>query len=263
MKNLNLKRPIVVLDFETTGVNRQNDHIIEICMIKRFPDGREKILNSLINPEMPIPSDATEVHGIKDIDVQGKPTFKEFAPKIISFIENCDLCGFNIINFDLHLLESEFKRAEIDYSNEGRKLIDVMKIYHKLEPRDLSSAHLKYCGKVLEKAHRAHIDVKATIDVLESQLEKHDNIPRDVSELHEYCNPKDSLWIDNEGKLKWDNNKAIINFGSHAGKTLEDIHKNNPSYFQWIIDADFSHEVKDIAKEAIEGKFPTPIENKR
>ena len=255
MKNLKLTRPIAFLDIETTGVNKQNDRVIDICIIKIFPDGREEILDSLINPEIPIPSEATEINGIKDIDVQGKPTFKEFAPKIINFIDNCDLCGFNIIGFDLHLLESEFKRVGINYSNEGRKVIDVLRIYHKLEPRDLISAHLKYCGKVLENAHRAKVDVRATINVLESQLEKHDDIPY-VSELHEFCNPKDPSWIDNEGKLIWYNNEAIINFGKHSGKTLEHIQKNELDYLQWIMSNDFSSDVKRIIENAINGDFP-------
>ena len=256
MEKLNLQRPLAVLDVETTGLNKQNDRVIDICIKKIFPNGKEELLDSLINPEMPIPSETTKINGIKDIDVQGKPTFKEFAPKIISFIDNCDWCGFNIIGFDLQLLESEFKRAEINYSNEGRKVIDVLRIYHKLEPRDLSSAHLKYCGKVLENAHRAKVDVRATINVLESQLEKHDDIPCDVSELHEFCNPKDPMWIDSEGKLKWNNGKAIINFGIHSGKTLENMQKNEVGYLKWIMNKDFFLDVKKIVSEAIKGNFP-------
>jgi len=256
MEKLNLQRPLAVLDVETTGLNKQNDRVIDICIKKIFPDGKEEILDSLINPEMPIPSEATEHNGIKDIDVQGKPTFKEFASTIINFIDNCDLCGFNIIKFDLHLLESEFKRAGIDYSSEGRKVIDVLRIYHNLEPRNLSSAHLKYCGEVFENAHRAKADVQATINVLKSQLENHDEIPCDISELHEFCNPKDPLWIDSEGKIKWNNGKAIINFGSHYGKTLEDMQKNEVGYLQWIMNKDFSLDVKSIIKDAINGDFP-------
>ncbi|MCD4666665.1 3'-5' exonuclease [archaeon] len=256
MKNLNLKRPIAVIDLETTGVDRQNDRIVEIGITKIFPDGKEEILDSLINPEIPIPSEATEIHGIKDTDVQGKPIFKEFAPKIISFIDNCDWCGFNLIGFDLYLLESEFKRAEINYSSEGRKVIDVMRIYHKLEPRDLSAAHLKYCEKTLENAHRVNADIKATIDVLESQLEKHKDLPRDVSELDEFCNPKDPSWIDSEGKIIWSNNEAVLNFSGHKGKTLEYMQKNEMGFLLWVMSKDFSSEVKMIVKNAIEGKFP-------
>ena len=131
-----------------------------------------------------------------------------------------------------------------------------MRIYHKLEPRDLSSAHLKYCGKALEKAHRADPDAKATINILDSQLEKHNDLPSNVSELHEFCNPKDPSWIDKEGKIIWNNGEAIIGFGQHKGKTLEYMQKDELSYLQWIIGKDFSNEVKSIVKDAISGEFP-------
>ena len=137
-----------------------------------------------------------------------------------------------------------------------------MRIYHELEPRDLKSAHLKYCGKVLENTHKANIDVKATIDILESQLEKHKDLPREVSELHEFCSSKKPSWIDEDGKFSWSGGKAIINFGKHQGKTLEDMYKNELDYLQWMLTKDFSLKVKDIAKEAIKGKFPEPTEKK-
>ena len=254
MKNLQLTRPIAFIDVETTGLNKQEDRIVELSITKVHQDGKEEILNSLINPEMLIPPNAAEVHGIKDEDVRGKPIFKELALNVSKFIDNCDMCGFNIIGFDLPFLESEFRRAGVNYSNEGRKIIDVMKIYHRLDPRDLNSAHLKYCGSPLENAHGADTDVKATIDVLDSQLEKHDNLPKTVSELHEFCNPKDPSWIDNEGKLAWLNGNAVINFGKHKGKTLEEMYKTNPDYLRWIINSDFSSNVKDIVKKAMENK---------
>ena len=262
MTNLQLTRPIAVIDIETTGLNKQEDRIVDICITKILPNGEEETLNSIINPTIPIPIKSTEIHGITDTDIQGKPTFKEFAPKIISFIDNCDLCGFNIIGFDSYVLESEFKRAGINYSNEGRKIIDVLRIYHKLEPRNLSSAHLKYCGTALEKAHRANTDVKATIKVLESQLEKHDDLPRDVSKLNDFCNPKNPSWIDDDGRFSWFEVIAFINFGKHKVKTIEDMHKNELDYLQWMIKEDFSHKVKDILKDAIRGKFPEPTEKR-
>jgi len=156
MTNLQLTRPIAFIDTETTGLNNQEHRIVDICITKILPDGKEETLNSLINPTIPIPVESTEIHGITDADVQGKPTFKEFAQKIIDFIENCDLCGFNI-KFDLSFLESEFQRTGVTYSKEGREILDVQHIYYKLEPRDLSAAHLRYCGKPLEKAHGAQI----------------------------------------------------------------------------------------------------------
>lgn len=256
MTKLKLTRPIAFIDIETTGLNPQQDKIIEICVIKIYPDGTEEILNSVINPNIPIPIESTQIHGMTDADVVGKPTFKEFAQKLIDFIEGCDLGGFGT-KFDLSFLESEFKRTEINYSREGRQIVDVQIIYHKLEPRDLNAAHLKYCGKPLENAHKAHVDVRATINVLESQLEQHNGIlPLDIPNLHEFCNPRNSAWIDDDGKIAWFNGKAIINFGIHRGKTLESIYKNNSDYFTWIMRQDFSVKVKEIINNAIKGKFP-------
>lgn len=260
MTSLKLTRPIAFIDIGTTGLNTQQDRIIDICVIKIHPNGTEEKLNSVINPNIPISIESTQIHGITDTDVKGKPTFEEFAQKLIDFIDDCDLGGFGT-KFDLSFLESEFKRAGINYSREGRQIVDVQIIYHKLEPRDLNAAHLKYCGKPLENAHRAHIDVRATIDVLESQLRQHDILPRDISSLYEFCNPKDPTWIDDDGKFAWFEEKAIINFGAHRGKTLEFINKNHPDYFNWIISKDFSAEVKEIVKKAINGKFPEPAKS--
>lgn len=257
MTNLHLTKPIAFIDIETTGLNTQQDRIVDICIIKIHPNGTEEMLNSVINPNIPIPIESTQIHGITDADVKEKPTFEEFAKKIIDFIDDCDLGGFGT-KFDLSVLESEFKRVGINYLREERQIVDVQIIYHKLEPRDLNAAHLKYCGKSLENAHRAHIDARATIDVLESQLGQHDILPRDVSGLYEFCNPRDPTWIDDNGKFAWFEGKAIINFGKNQGKTLEFVSKNDSSYLLWIINADFSAKVKDIARNAINGKFPEP-----
>ncbi|MBS3077746.1 3'-5' exonuclease [Candidatus Pacearchaeota archaeon] len=262
MTSLQLTRPIAFIDIETTGLNTQQDRIVEICVIKIHPNGAEETLNSVINPNVPIPIESTQIHGITDLDVKEKPTFKEFAPELIDFIDNCDLGGFGT-KFDLSVLESEFKREGIDYSKEGKQIVDVQIIYHKLEPRDLNAAHLRYCGKPLENAHRAHIDVRATIDVLESQLGQHNILPHDILGLYEFCNPKNPAWIDEDGKFAWSEGKAIINFrNKYKGRTLEFVSKNDSSYLQWIFNADFSAEVKEIANKAINGKFPEPAKSK-
>lgn len=261
MTNLQLTRPIAFIDIETTGLNPQQDRIVEICIIKVHPNGTEETLSSVINPAMQISIESTKIHGITNDGVKGKPTFNEFAQQLINFIDNCDLGGFGT-KFDLSFLESEFKRAGVIYSGEGRNIVDVQRIFHTLEPRDLSAAHLKYCGKLLENAHRANADVRATLSVLESQLDKHNILPRDIGGLHEFCNPKDPSWIDEDGKFAWLEGKAFINFGKNRGKTFEFVFKNDPSYFQWIINADFSAKVKEIAKDAIKGKFPEPVKSK-
>lgn len=258
MTNLKLTRPIAFIDIETTGTNQQQDKIVEICIIKINPDGTEEILDSLIDPKISIPLEATNVHGIKDVDVKGKPTFEEFAKRLIDFIGDCDIGGFST-RFDLTVLESEFKRIGVNYSTQGIGVVDVKSVYHKLDPRDLSGAHLKYCGRSLEGAHRAQVDVRATIDVLESQLQQNDFLPRDISGLYEFCNPKDPTWIDDDGKFAWLDGKVVINFGKNQGKTLEYMSKNDSSWLRWVIGGNFSAKVKEIANEAINGKFPKSI----
>lgn len=257
MTNLRLTRPIAFIDVETTGLNTQQDRIIDISFIKMHPDGRQESLNFMINPCIPISAESTRIHGITDADVAGKPAFQEFASQILNFIQDCDLGGFGISKFDLMVLEAEFKRAGINYSREGKQILDVQHIYHKLEPRDLSAAYMKYCNKQLEGAHKAHIDVKATIDVLESQLEQNDTLPHDITSLNEFCNPRHPTWIDSDGKFAWLGNDAVVNFGKkHKGHKLQDVSKSEPDYLQWMIRDDFSPEVKKIAEDAIKGKFP-------
>ena len=261
MTLLKLARPIAFIDIETTGLNKQHDRIVDLCVIKIHPNGVEETLNSVIDPTIPIPLESTQIHSITDSEVKGKPTFKEFAQKLIDFTDNCDLGGFGT-DFDLAILESEFKRIGINYSREGKQIVDVQSIYHKLEPRDLNAAHLKYCGKPLENAHRAYIDVRATIDILESQLKQNERLPHDISSLYEFCNPKDPNWIDPDGKFAWFEGKAIVNFGNkHKGQTLEFVSKNDIAYLQWIISASFPAEVKEIANKAINGKFPELTKN--
>ena len=256
MRGLELTRPLVVIDIETTGLNKQEDRIVDICMVKIFPDGNEEKLNSIINPERPIPSESTSIHGIKDEDVLGKPTFKEFSKEMINFMEGCDLCGFNFENFDLQVIESELGRVGISWSRQEKHIVDVQKIYHKLEPRNLSAAYLKYCGKKLDGFHRAENDVMATIEVLQAQLERYNELPKDVPSLNEFGSPKDPSWIDDEGKIAWNNDRAVINFGTHKGKTLENLARTNQDYLRWILSKDFSSKVKHIITEALGGKFP-------
>ena len=256
MTSLNLTRPIVFIDIETTGLDARDGHrILEICLIKINPDGTEETLSSLINPAMQIPLEATKIHGITNDDVKGKPTFNELAPKIISFIDNCDLAGFGT-KFDLEFLNSEFRKAGVNYSEEERTILDVQRIFHTLEPRDLSAAHLKYLGRPLENAHRADKDVRATIDVLEAQLKKHDDLPKEVNGLHEFYNPRDPAWIDKEGKFIWIGEKVAINFGPHKGQTLNFMCESEKGFLQWMLTKDFSKEAKDIVRDALSGKFP-------
>jgi DNA polymerase-3 subunit epsilon len=187
--NLNIDRPLVFIDIETTGLNKSRDRIIEFSAIKIFPDGNEKQLNLLINPQVPIPKEAIEIHGITDKDVANSPKFYQCATAIRRFINGSDLAGFNIIRFDLPLLENEFKRVNMEFSQQSRNLIDSQIIFHFLEPRNLEAAYKKYCNKELVNANRAEVDVRATVEVLAGQLNQHPELPRDIQNLADYCLP--------------------------------------------------------------------------
>jgi len=256
MVTLSLQAPIAFIDIESTGVNPQQDRIIEIGIIKLHPNGREEFLNSLINPGIPIPSEAIKIHGITDVDVAGKPSFREFSSKLLEFIKDCDLGGFAIKKFDLPILEAEFKRANIVYSREEKKIIDVLIIYHEFEPRDLKAAYKKYCNKDLVIVHRAETDVRATTEIFKAQLEQHDNLPKDILGLHEFCNKKDPNWVDAEGRFIWVGDAIVINFSKNKGRTLEDMRKKEPGFLNWILSNNFPPEVKKIVEDALRGKFP-------
>jgi DNA polymerase-3 subunit epsilon len=256
MENLSFEKPIAFIDLESTGKDPKLDRIVEIAIVKFNRDGNEESLNLLINPGISIPAEAIKVHGITDADVSGKPSFKESAEQIFDFIKDCDVAGFALKRFDLPFLEAEFQRAGISYNYNEKQIIDVMTIFHALEPRDLKAAYKKYCGKELEGAHRAEADVRAVIEILESQLKMHEDLPKDISGLHDFCNPRDPNWLDSEGKFSWSGNNVIFNFGNHKGKTLQEVFSNHKDYFNWILNKDFSPEVKEIIKNALNGIFP-------
>jgi len=256
---LQLKRPLAFIDLETTGLNEREDRIVDICITKVFPNGEEQTLNSLINPTIPIPLESTKIHRIKDVDVQNKESFRDFAGKIITFLDNCDLCGFGM-KFDLAVLESEFRRIGISFTLDGRDVLDIQQIYFKMERRDLQAAHLKYCGKTFENAHSASADVKATIDILKSQLELYPELPDSIGDLRKFCRLKEPSWVDDEGKLAWYNGEMVINFSKdHKGKTLKAMVQENPGFLDWMMQKDFSPEVKTIISEAIKGNIPTRL----
>ncbi len=255
--DIQLNKPIVFIDLETTGIETLIDRIVEFSALKINPDNTEESITTRINPQIPISPEAIAVHGIKDNDVADKPTFKEYALIIRNFLEGCDLGGFNIKRFDLEILEAEFKRVDVEFSKENRFIVDVQTIYHKFDPRDLSAAYKKYCNKEIEKHHSAEHDVRATVDILKSQLEMHKELPHNISELHDFCNERKSAsWIDGKGKFIWMGNEAVINFGQHRGKSLPDMVKNEPGFLNWMLTRDFLPDAKNIVSDALNGKFP-------
>lgn len=248
MKNLDLDRPLVFIDLETTGLNPFVDRIVELTLLKISPNGSEESRTKLVNPEMPIPEEATAVNGITDDDVADKPIFKQYANGLNEFLSDCDISGFNIKRFDLRFLETEFKRVGVEFSRLGRCIIDTMTIYHSFDPRDLKAAYMKYCGKKLENYHTSDADVKASAEILDAQLAIHNEIPKHVTGLHELCCEQgESDWVDPEGRFVLVDGGIIFNFGKHKGKPLKEIAQTAPDYLDWILHKpDFSLEVHEI-----------------
>jgi len=252
----NLERPLVFFDLETTGLDTKTARIIEIALIKLFPDNTTDSFLTLINPEMVIPKEATEVHGINNFDVMDKPTFKEIAVDVMSVIKDSDLAGYNIVSYDVPILLNEIKRAGLFYSIDNVKLIDVMKIFKLKERRDLSAAFRFYCDKELEGAHSALVDTQATLDIFKAQTEKYSDLPKNINDLHNFCNQRDERFVDAERKFRWEKNQACFTFGKFKGQPLSIVSKKDPEYLAWMANQDFSDEVRNIIRSALKGQFP-------
>lgn len=245
---LNLKRPIVFIDLETTGINVSADRIVEISALKINPSGTEQWMTSLVNPEMPIPPRVSEIHGITDSDVVNAPTFREIAKNLASFLEGCDLAGFNAIRFDMPLLAEEFLRTNVDFNFRKRKYVDVQVIFHKKEQRTLEAAYKFYCKKELKDAHSASADTKATYEVLKAQLDTYSDLENDIDKLADYSSYNNN--VDFAGRIIYDENGTeVFNFGKHKGKTVEEVLREEPSYFSWMMNGDFPLYTKKILTE--------------
>ena len=242
---LNLKNPIVVFDLETTGLDVAKDRIVEICAIKIFPNGDEDIKLRRLNPTIPISPEASQIHGIYDADVKGCQTFKEIARSLASFIDGCDFVGYNSIKFDIPLLAEEFLRANIDIDFRRRKMIDVQNIFHKMEQRTLIAAYKFYCNKNLDNAHNAEADTRATLEVLESQLDRYPELQNNIAFLSEFSTK--SRNVDYAGRFIYnDKDEIIVNFGKHKGRLLSAVLQAEPSYYEWIITSDFALDTKNV-----------------
>lgn len=255
--NLNLNNPLVFFDLETTGINIASDRIVEIAMLKINIDGTEEERLMRINPEMPIPKNSSDIHGIYDDDVKDKPTFKEVAKSVAKFIEGCDLAGFNSNRFDIPLLAEEFLRAGIDIDLKKRKFIDIQAIFHKMEKRTLVAAYKLYCGKNLEDAHSAMADTKATYEVLKAQLDRYQDTPyeehgkittpiqNDINKLSDFSSYDRN--VDFLGRIVYDENGVeVFNFGKNKGVPVERVLKEQPGYYGWIMNGDFPLYTKKV-----------------
>ncbi len=260
MKNLKLERPLVFIDIESTGNKKYQDRIVELTILTVNPDGTESCWTQRINPEIPIPPAATKIHGITDDDVKDKPKFRECMHIISELLVHGSIAGFNIKNFDLPLLEAEFRRNGVEFSCRNYRILDSMTIYHQKEPRDLAAAYLKYCSKELVNSHNSEADARASREVLDCQLGEYSDLPTDINGLHDFCNQLEEKqienWIDRDGKFVWKDGEAILGFGKHEGRKLKEMATAEPGYLKWIINSDFSIEVKDIATKALRGDFP-------
>ncbi len=244
---LQLDRPIAVLDLETTGTNLATDRIVEIAIIKVSADGVRQVKRKLINPQMPIPKGASDVHGITDEMVKDAPTFKEVANEIRQFIDGADLGGYNSNRFDIPLLVEEFLRAGQEFTIDNRKLIDVQRVFHMMEQRTLSAAYKFYCNKILEGAHGAEADALATFEILCAQVERYPDLGVTLEAICKFCGEEEM--VDFARRFIMVDCKEVFNFGKHKGRPVEDVLKMEPQYYDWMMRGDFPLHTKQKLTE--------------
>ncbi|MFN5168706.1 MAG: exonuclease domain-containing protein [Cyclobacteriaceae bacterium] len=253
--NLTLKIPLCVFDLETTGTNVTQDRILELALIKVMPSGEEVRKHYLVNPERPIPQESTAIHGITDQDVSGKPAFREIARELARFLEGADLAGFNIVKFDLPMLVEEFLRAGVDFDYSRKRIVDAQRIFHLMEKRTLSAAYRFYCQQELTNSHTAEADTQATLDVLRAQIARYEN--QDVTDglgkkIGVIKNNTEDLArltmqdvVDLAGRMiRTESGDVVFNFGKHKNKTVLQVLKDEPSYYDWMMNGDFPLDTK-------------------
>lgn len=245
---LNLKRPMVIFDLETTGINITTDRIVEITLLRIETNGKESEKTFLVNPSVPIPAFATEIHGISDEDVKDKPLFKEIAKNVASVFEGADIAGFNSNKFDIPLLAEEFLRAEVDFDMRNRKFVDVQVIFHKMEQRNLAAAYKFYCKKELVDAHSSKADTLATYEILKAQLDVYPDIPKTIPELSEFSSQNRT--VDLAGQIIYnDKDVEVFNFGKYKGMAVEDVFIKDPGYYGWMLNSQFPLYTKKVLTE--------------
>lgn len=255
MTTLNLEKPIVFFDLETTGINIAKDRIVEIAILKILPNGNKESKTWLVNPEIEIPKEASDIHGITNEKVVTEPTFKELASQVSEMIAGCDLAGFNSNRFDIPLLAEEMLRAEIDFDMNNRVAIDVQVIFHKKEQRTLSAGYQFYCGKELTDAHSATADTNATYEILLAQLEKYDDLENDVMKLSEFSSHKKRA--DFAGFIMVDEDEdEYFTFGKYKNQKVKNVLARDKGYYNWIQNAEFPLYTKKVLKEVAEKNNP-------
>lgn len=242
---LNLRKPLVILDLETTGVSIASDRIVEFSALKVSPGGEEEWLTLRINPGIPISPEASRIHGITDADVACEPHFKDVARKIAAFIEGCDLAGFNAMKFDIPILCEEFLRVNVDFNPARHRYVDVQVIFHKKEQRTLGAAYKFYCQMELENAHSAQADTAATYEILKAQLDRYPDLENDIEKLSAFSAFNNNA--DLAGRIVFnEQGEEVFNFGKHKGKPVELVLKEEPSYYSWMMNGDFPQNTKQV-----------------
>ncbi|MEN9738602.1 MAG: hypothetical protein RLZZ318_636 [Bacteroidota bacterium] len=242
---LQLNKPLIVFDLETTGINTAFDRIIEIYLIKIQANGERTDLYQRFNPGVPIPEAASAVHHIYDADVANEPSFKDKAHDLIAFIGQSDFAGFNSNKFDFPMLVEEFYRAGVEFDISKRKFIDAQKIFHTMEPRNLTAAYKFYCNKDLNNAHSAKADTEATWEIIQSQLEKYEQLEPNIDYLHQFSGQNNLA--DLAGRLVYNAQKEVVfNFGKHKGKTVKEVFRTDFGYYDWLMKGDFAQQTKHV-----------------
>ena len=246
---LQLKRPLVFIDLETTGVNLSTDRIVEIAIVKVLPDATKSVKKKIINPQMPIPKSSSDIHGITDEKVKDAPTFKQVANELKQFIDDADLSGYNSNRFDVPLLMEEFLRAGIEIDMHNRRMVDVQHIFHMMEKRTLGAAYKFYCEKELHDAHSAEADATATWEILEAQLNRYVHLGDSLETILQFTG--EEKFVDFARRFIMDNDIEIFNFGKHKGRPVCDVLKAEPQYYDWMMKGDFPLHTKHKLTEIL------------
>lgn len=250
---LQLKRPLCVFDLETTGLQITKDRIVQIAIIKLFEDGHTETLNELVNPGQNIPDEIAAIHGITNEMVATAPTFNDLAPRLLTFIADADLAGYNSNKFDIPVFSEELLRCGIDFDLGARHFVDVQNIFHKMEQRTLSAAYKFYCGKQIENAHNALYDTLATLEVLQAQTEKYSDLDNDIAGLAKFSTVGTQQNADFAGRLSYnEQHEVCYNFGKHKAKTVAQVLKLEPGYYGWMLEADFPLYTKQVLRKEME-----------
>jgi DNA polymerase-3 subunit epsilon len=255
---LELKRPVIFFDVETTGLDPKYDRLIELGAVKIWPSGTREIFHQRFNPQMRIPTEVAMLTHICNEDVASEPTFSQMAAQVSSFFDDADLAGYNVARFDAKIMAEEYKRAGMDFRLNDRAILDVQTIFHLKEKRDLSAAYKYYCDKELEGAHSATADTNATLDIFLAQMQRYPDLPKDMAGMNKFCRTNKDRFVDSEGKFFWRDGEAVFSFGRYKSQTLRGVAKLDGAYLHWMISPErqFAQDVIDICYKAMKGEFP-------